>query len=307
MARYFLDHEPDAKVVIFGIDPGDLSSEIDTRPLADFYGSPLAGGRGQIDRELRYLVGISTLEASVDTLQRAARRIRPEYTPKGLHRRLVKKRKKQRHYIRLHLAGEASFDLPDPSRYGKNTRLNPDKVRRLESLMLECRRRGVRMIVFFHPQHALLHARADDADDTPVLFEQERRGILDLVTSANAEDLPGPPVEFWDFHDCHPLNCDPVPDEHSHMPHWNDLDHYTIQMGNLILARMMHLPLPGGLPGASSYGEPVTPENLAAHLERVRSTYHRYLTEDGKSDVAWKETIIEETKGKKAGTRAGKQ
>jgi hypothetical protein len=296
LARYFLEHEP-AQTVLFGIDPGDLSSDIDTRPLADFYGSPLAGGRGQFDRELRYLVGISTLEASVETLRRAARKNPPEYTPQGLHRRLEKRRKKsQRHYIRMHLAGEAAFDLPDPSRFGKNVGLNPDKAKRLESLMRECRRRNVRMVVFFHPQHALLNARASDAADTPVLFEYERRGILDLVARANAEDLPGPPVEFWDFYDSHPLNCDPVPDEHSRMPHWNDLGHYTIQMGNLLQARMMGLPLPPGLPGTENYGERVTPENLAAHLERIRTTYRRYLTQDGRKDVAWKEKIVEKTK-----------
>jgi hypothetical protein len=170
--------------------------------------------------------------------------------------------------------------------------------------MRECRRRKVRMLVFFHPQHALLNARAADATGTPVLFEHERRGILELANRVNSENLPGPPVEFWDFHDCHPLNCDPLPDEHSRMPHWNDLGHYTIRMGNLIQARMMDLPLPSGLPDAESYGQKVTPENLTTHLERIRSAYHRYLTQDGKAGVAWKEQIIAETKkeGKREAT-----
>jgi hypothetical protein len=59
---------------------------------------------------------------------------------------------------------------------------------------------------------------------------------------------------------------------------------------------MMGLPLPPGLPGTENYGERVTPENLAAHLEHIRTTYRRYLTQDGRKDVAWKEKIVEKTK-----------
>lgn len=293
LCRYLLErHSPE--LVLFGIDPGDLSSDTDTRPMGDFHASPLDPEGDAFNRELRYLFGISTLEASFQTLARAASGQPTQYTPQGLRARPKKKgQKSQLHFIRARIVGEAEFDLPDEGRAGKA--LNPAKTARLEAMLRECRRRGVRVIVFFHPQHGLMHARAADAADPPALFAQERRGVVDIVARVNAETLPGPPVEAWDFYDYHPLNCDPIPrDDRSRMAHWNDLGHYTIEMGDLMLARMMGWPLPAGLPGGNDYGVRLAAATFDAHLAAVRAGYGRYLTQDGRADVALKEQWIAE-------------
>lgn len=297
LCRYLLERRS-PELVLFGIDPGDLSSDTDTRPMGDFHASPLDPEGEAFNRELRYLFGISTLEASFQTLARAAGGEPTQYTPKGLRARPKKKgQKSQLHFIRSRIVGEAEFDLPDESRAGKP--LNAVKTARLEALLRECRRRGVRVIVFFHPQHALMHARAADAADPPALFELERRGVLEIVTRANAEALPGAAVEAWDFYDYHPLNCDPIPrDDAGRMAHWNDLGHYTIEMGDLMLARMMGWPLPEGFPGAETYGTRLDGKTFDAHLVAVRHGYRRYLTKEGASDVALKEQWIAESGGK---------
>jgi hypothetical protein len=295
LCRYLLDHHS-PELVLFGIDPGDLSSDTDTRRMGDFHASPLDPAGDPLNRELRYLFGVSTLEASFQTLARMAGDEPTQYTPKGLRARpKIKARgqQSQLYFIRSRIVGEAEFDLPDDSRAGQPP--HPVKMERFEALLREGRRRGTRLIVFFHPQHALLHARAADAADPPVLFENERRAVAAAVARVNAAERPGPAVEAWDFYDHHPLNCDPLPrDDASRMEHWDDLGHYTIEMGNLLLARMLGWPPPAGLPGAADYGARLEQETLGAHLARLREGYRRYLTGTGAADVALKEQWIAE-------------
>ena len=117
------------------------------------------------------------------------------------------------------------------------------------------------------------------------------------VARVNAEEHPGPDAVFWDFYDSHPLNCDPIPDADSRMAHWGDLGHYSIQVGNLMQARMLEVELPGGLEDKESFGTKVTPENLETHLEQVREDYRKYLSVSGREDVEWKERVIREAGG----------
>ena len=294
LCRYLLEtHQPE--LVLFGLDPGDLSSDLDTRPLGDFYASPLGGERDGLNRELRYLFGISTLEASFETLGRKFSGEPSQYTPKGLRDRPKKKaRRSQLEFIRNRIAGEAEFDLPDTGH--ADNPLDAEKIGRLEALMRECRRSGVRMIAFYQPQHALMHSRAADVDGPTVVFGRERRGVLDLVTRVNGEQHPGPPVEMWDFNDYHPLNCDPIPvSDDERMAHWNDLGHYTIGMGNLMLARMMGWSPPEDLPGGGEFGTPLSADNIDAWFGHVREGFRDYLVTAGRRDVAWKEQLIAES------------
>lgn len=287
--RYLIG-EREVELVLFGIDPGDLSSDVDTRPMGDFYSSPLAALEDPLNRELRYLVGISTLEASFATLKRAAAEETTQYTPKGLRARPKKKgQKSQLFFIRDRIVGEAAYDLPDKGRTGND--LNAEKTQLLEGIMRACREKGIRFITFIHPTHALMHARAADASAPPALFESERRAVLDIATRVNAETSQGPPIEVWDFCDYHELNCEPIPrTEKARMTHWNDLGHYSIEMGNLIQSRVMGWPSP--LEGGDSYGTRITPENFEQHLERVKKGYAGYLTGPRRDDVEWKEDLI---------------
>jgi hypothetical protein len=164
--------------------------------------------------------------------------------------------------------------------------------------MREARAKNTRFIAFIHPTHAMMNARAADAADPPVVFEAERRAVLETATRVNAETHPGPPIEVWDFCDYHPLNCDPLPqDRESSMLHWGDLGHYSIEVGNLIQSRIMGWPLP--IEGGENYGTRLTPETLEPWFEHVRQGYRAYLSGPGAADVARKEEWIQEAEAKK--------
>lgn len=288
MARYAMRHH-ELDIAILAIDPGDLSSDLDTRPMGDFHASPLTG-TADPNRELRYLIGISTVEESIQTLQRAADEQLPQYNPRGLR---VRSRKApgrpQIAFIRDQITGEAEFGLLATGRGASP--IHEEKAALLEDLLHEARRRGVRMLVYLHPTHALRHLRAHDLEDPPVLFENERRALLAIVSQVNSKPWDGPPVELWDFLDAHPLHTDPLPDEQGMMDHWTDLDHYTVEIGGLIQARM--LGWTPRLPGGENYGTPLTDATRDAWFERVRSTSRAYLAGPGAEDIAWKEALIE--------------
>ena len=292
LAHYVMANQP-VKLVLFGVDPGDLTSLTDTRPMGDFHASPLAGDEDRFNRELRYLIGVSTLEASAETLKRYSKHETTQYTPKGLRAHPKKKgQRSQLDFIKARIQGEAEFDLPDTGISAKE--VNPDKARVLEDLMRDARRRGVHFIAFIHPTNALMNARAADVNNPPVVFEAERRAVLSIATKVNGEAFDGPKIDVWDFCDYHPLNCDPMPqDRESVMPHWGDLGHYSVEIGNVIQARIMGWPIP--IPGAENYGMKITPENLDAWFDHIRQGYKAYLTGPGVRDVAWKEELIAES------------
>ncbi len=292
--RYLIERRK-VRRVIFGIDPGDLSSDVDTRPMGDFFSSPLAPGQDVLNRELRYLFGISTMEASIGTLKRAADGEAAQYSPKGMRARAKDKpQRSQIGFIRARIIDEAAYDLPDQGRTG--TALNPDKMALLESIMRDCRARGVRFVACYHAAHALQYARAADAENPPALFEAERRGILETAGRVNLEAHPGPPAEVWDFCDFHELNCEPIPRaDDERMTRWGDLDHYSVAMGNLIQSRMMGWPVP--MEGGENYGRKLTEENIGAWLDHLRQGYAAYLTGPHRRDVAWKEDLIRQAAG----------
>ncbi|GAA5481730.1 hypothetical protein [Haloferula sargassicola] len=289
MCRYAMRHHA-LEIAILGVDPGDLSSDLDTRPMGDFYASPLAS-RQDPDRELRYLIGISTAEASLETLKRSWKGVLPQYAPGGQRVRSRKARgKPQIAFIREQITGEAEFGMLADGRGAATVR--EEKAVLVEDLALEARRRGTRLILLFHPTHALRHLRATDATDPPVLFENERRRLLAIVDRANAAGGGGPPVEFWDFLDAHPLNDDPLPEGDGMMEHWTDLDHYTDEVGGIIQARVM-----GWKCAAPDYGTRVTARNLDAWFERVRHSCGQYVATTGREDIRWKEALIESSVG----------
>lgn len=225
VTRHLLENEP-PEVILFGVDPGDLSNPIDTRPLGDFYSSPFAEGGDRLDREMRYLIGISTLEISLETLNRKRQGKLASYTPRGLRVRSDKAgQRKQIEFIRSRLLGEAF--LADDGRRTKP--INRQKLAQLEEILRLARRNGSRVILYIHPQHAVMHARAADVADPPVFFEPERPALVDLVERVNTADLPAPPVELWDFFDFHPINREPLPlDGDRQMRFWGDLGHYSV-------------------------------------------------------------------------------
>ncbi|WP_226895066.1 hypothetical protein [Luteolibacter marinus] len=290
MAEYFIAHQP-AETVLFGIDPGDLTSPIDTRPMSDFMSSPL-NPNGALDRELRYVVGLSTFEESMETLGLRAKNRPGEYNPLGFRDRpghATMDRERQLKFIKGRFVDDARL----ASDVGKTDRVNPDKAARLEDLMSLCRRKGIRLVLFLHPNHVLLQAKSADAGHPEPPFGTDLRALAGMVAAANALPSDGPPVALWDFYSYHPINSErvrPLTGEPSDLIHWRDLEHFTKDVGDGMLSLMMSWPVAN--PDLRHYGEQVTPENVEARIEALRVGYRDYLAREMDGDIAWKEQLI---------------
>ncbi len=286
VARYFIAHEP-AELLIFGIDPGDLTSPVDTRPRFDFETSPFSPESG-MDNELRYLFGLSTLEqGTLVTLSNTKQHQRAEYGPKGM-RQIPKALKiSQREFIQFRITAPDELETADSA--GPDRPLNTEKLRRLREMLVNCREHGCRVILFLHSNHALMHAEAAHIGSGIVPFAKERRLLMDLVSEFSS---PGPQITLWDFCNYHPLNCEPLPPANpkdARMRNWNDLGHFTPEVGAQMLALMLDWPLPH--PEWSGIGRELESGSLDAYLKEIGTGYQRYLTQDGVKDLAWKEAL----------------
>lgn len=293
MFRYLLEyHKPE--MIIMGLDPGDLSSEFDSRGMGDYASSPLGPKNTLIDREIRYITGISTLESSIETIIRKQNDEKPQYGIKGLRRNAPELQISQLSFLANAIRGEAQFDLPDEGR--RTDPLQEDKAKLLEEIIRTCRKEDIRLILFIHPQHALLHAALDKPPLLP--FEVERREITNLVARLNAEKPGAEPTILWDFGNYHPINCDPLPsdDVKSRMKYWNDFNHFTIEIGTVMLGRMLDWPIE--VETGESYGVQLTPDNFDEWKASAESGYKQYVNDAGITDLKWKKQIIEEAKNK---------
>jgi len=298
MAEYFLDHEP-AEVLLFGIDPGDLTGSRDTRPMVDYMGSPL-NPDGVLDRELRYIFGMSTLETSIKTLTLQWEDEPAEYNAHGFRGRpsqgggggaVSGPGKGQLNFIKNRFVDDARV----VAKPGEGMHVNPDKQRKLEALVKRCREKGIRLVLFLHPNHVLLQAKSSDAGDSPVPFEADRRELAAMVEGANAFEGAGPPVELWDFYSYHPYNRErvrPIEGQAAELVHWRDLEHFTKDVGDGMLSLMMGWKVENA--ALAAYGEQLTSANVEERISRLREDYQRYLVEEAPGDVAWKETLIEQ-------------
>lgn len=297
MAEYFISRQK-AEMVIFGIDPGDLTNAADTRPMVDFLASPL-NPEGKLDRELRYIFGMSTFETSLETLGLQRKRTPAEYNAHGFRDRpghaggggAAAPGPKQLNFIKSRFIDDARV----PAKPGEGRQVHPGKAEQLETLMRNCRRKGTRLILFLHPNHVLLQAKSSDRGEAQVPFETERRALAEMAGRVNRGDDGQPQVEAWDFYSYHPYNRErvrPLEGTAPELVHWRDLEHFTKDVGQAMLSLMAGWPVED--PELRNYGERLTPENVESRIARLREDYQRYLAGEGAADVAWKEELIAE-------------
>ncbi|MBB5352637.1 hypothetical protein HNR46_002885 [Haloferula luteola] len=279
-------HQPEA--VFFGIDPGDLTSDFDTRRLADFASSPLADGGFDLERELRYAVGISTLTESLRTLRRASRHESPKFTPRGLHRLGPEWfSTDQRQLLAALLNRRRPQAFPESLESG--ARLLPDKARLLHHLVETSHQRGIRLILVLHPSHFL--TRLPPSGATPITVPRENEAILQLVRHADGKFPQQLPTPVWDFQGPLAWNCDPMPlGAGERMEHWLDFGHYTPEVGRTILARISGWPILSA--EGQNYGTPLTLASLPVWRENYLRDAQSYLDGPGGRDLAWRQSLL---------------
>ncbi|WP_035616197.1 hypothetical protein [Haloferula sp. BvORR071] len=294
MAEYFIARQP-AELVIFGIDPGDLTDTRDTRPMVDYMSSPL-NPDGVLDRKLRFVFGVSTFETSLETLVLQSKKTPGEYNAHGFRDRPghsggggAAPGKGQLNFIKNRFVDDARV----PAKPGAGTTVNKDKAEKLETMIRHCREKGIRLVMFFHPNHVLLQAKSADLGKDWVPFETDRKALVEMVERLNAEGGSGPAVELWDFYSYHPYNRErvrPLENEPSVLVHWRDLEHFTKDVGDGMLAEMMGWPVEN--PDLAAYGDKITSGNVEARIAKLRADYQTYLKETGAEDVKWKEELV---------------
>ncbi|MCW1913832.1 hypothetical protein OJ996_09610 [Luteolibacter sp. GHJ8] len=300
MAEYFLAKQP-AEILVFGIDPGDLTNSIDTRPMVDFVSSPL-NPDGVLDRELRYIFGMSTLETSLETLGLQWKKTPAEYNSRGFRDRpggtggggAASPGKGQLNFIKNRFVDDARV----PKKPGEGTKVFPKKAEPLEAMMRHAREKGARLILFLHPNHVLLQAKSADIGNAEVPFETDRRALVEMVHRVNSTGN-GPEVELWDFYSYHPYNRErvrPIEGQPSELVHWRDLEHFTKDVGEAMLSQLMAWEIKD--PKLSGYGTRLTPENVESRITELRQAYQVYLQDEKDGDLAWKEDLVKKGLGK---------
>jgi hypothetical protein len=288
IGSYFVRHEP-AELLLFGVDPGDLTSSVDTRPMFDFESSPFSPN-ANLDTELRYIFGLSTLDSSLETLQHARRKQTGEFDPLGMRRVPKRHKGSQVNFIAQTITRKIELETADAA--SPDRPFNDVKLRKLREMLDEARRKPCRVIVFFQANHALMHAEAGHIGTSVIPFEKERRALVTMIAASNAAIPGAPPIELWDFCNYHPLSCEPIPldnPKEGRMKDWADLGHFTPEVGTQMLALMMGWPLPK--PEWADIGRKLDAANLDAYLTEVATGYQRYLTRDGSRDLEWKEKL----------------
>ncbi|BCX49471.1 polysaccharide deacetylase [Haloferula helveola] len=255
---YFMDRE-DAKLVVFAIDAGDLTTPPPKRNPTDFALSPLDRDADPIERELRYHLGISTCASSFETLGRAVGNEPADHTPEGFRHDSEFPKDLRQTIAGLYLATTVRM-VEGRKRYGK---LDPTKLEVIRSIVERCRQDGTRLVFLITPNHALFQTCYRELGDPDPWFEKDRAALAQFAS---------PGVEIWDFLDGHALNAEPLPPADqpgAHFDHWIDLFHATPEVGNLILDRIAGK--------AGNYGRRLEPDSVEARVREVQQGVDRYL------------------------------
>jgi len=265
MFRYYIERET-PRLVVLALDASDLTTPPPRNNPTDFALSPLDPEANPFEREIRYRAGISTIAASTATISRSVRGQTAEHSPQGFRTNAPFPKNQRQLIATLYLSTTARMVRNHTVNFG----LSREKMAMMEDIVKRCREKHARLVIFFTPNHALFQLAFPELKDPDPYFAVDRRALAELAARANAAAPSEPPVEVWDFLDGHPLNSPALPpaDKASaHLDGWIDLFHATPAIGNEMLARLQ---------GPGSYGELLTPENIDARVEKVRTQLEAY-------------------------------
>lgn len=278
IVRYTLEHCP-VETAVVGIDLGDISGAGSGIRTTGYMESPFNPKGEALERELRYVAGVSTFETSMKTLgywneRNEADFILPEYTPQGHRLRHQDKdnvaagmlRDAIPHAMkgsarRLKLAGSEGGSLP----------ANAEKVRLARQILEDCKTHKVALKILIPPNHSTYIGVYHYSGDPDPVFLTDRSALVKLVEESNDAHPNAPPAEIWDFNDFHELNCEALPTTAKGRMHWwLDGTHARKALGDVMLARMMGWPLEGP---AANYGVKLTAGNLQQRVDGLKSEY----------------------------------
>lgn len=266
--HYTIQNDP-LELAVVGIDLGDMLHGGSGIRNTGYMESPFNEKGDPFERELRYIAGISSFEASFRALSNRINKEQPEYTTQG-HR--------LRHQENNDVAMVVRRDsIPHAMRVirGRRTGISPNpwKIDCLQRILDDTKAANCRLVVVLPPNHATylgVYYYLDDVDPT---FRTDRELILKMLRESNQTHPDAPPAIVWDFNDFHPLNCEPFTPAGEKMKWWLDGTHARKALGDIMLSRIMSWPLDGT---GSDYGVELTLEGLDDRCAQLRSGYRQF-------------------------------
>lgn len=278
IVRYAVEHCP-LETAIVGIDLGDISGAGSGIRTTGYMESPFNPKGEAVERELRYVAGVSTFQSAMKTLGYWFERNEPgftlpEYTPQGHRLRHQDKDKvaagMRRDAIPHAMKGSARrLKLAESS--GGALQPNAEKVRLTKQILEDCKTHKVAVKIILPPNHSTYISVYHYSGDPDPTFFTDRSALVKAVEESNAAHPEAPPAEIWDFNDYNELNCEPLPTTDKGRMHWFlDGTHARKALGDVMLARVMGWPIDG--PGAD-YGVKLTSENLQQRIDGLKADY----------------------------------
>ena len=266
--HYTIQNDP-LKLAIVGIDLGDMLNGGSGMRNTGYMESPFNEKGDAFERELRYVVGISSFEASFRAITNRAKKRHPEYTTQG-HR--------LRHQETYDVAEVIDRDsIPHAVRIVRNRRsgISPNswKIDCFQRILDDTKKADCKLVVVLPPNHACYLGVYYYLDDIDPVFSMDRKLILDMIQESNQAHPEAPPAELWDFNDFHPLNCEAFSPPGKKMTWWLDGTHARKALGDIMLARIMDWPIEGK---GSDYGVKLSEEILDQRSEQLRAGYQTF-------------------------------
>ena len=259
MLDHALAHQSPNAAILF-LDAGDLTRPGKIQIESDFEFSPLAKSE-PIERSLRYVFSQRAVDASVVSLNLAAKKKSPAYTTLGLH---LKKPPRLNYFDTME-----KFYLPWAVQLTEIQKrglgVQPDKLAVVSAMLEACASRGVKAILAIPPNHLTLCQAMEEKRSPDPWFLAERRAIAKLVQNINRAN-PEHPCEFWDLNLPSPATTEPFPprDQPRAMENWLDPIHFTPAAGDRYAALLL-----GTREEDKALGYHVDPNNPDAYLAEV--------------------------------------
>lgn len=269
--HYTIKDDP-LDLAIVGIDLGDMLHGGSGMRNTGYMESPFNEKGDPFERELRYIVGISSFEASIKALTNRAKNRQPEYTPQG-HR--------LRHQENYDVAKVIRRDsIPHAMRVIRGRRAgiapHPWKIECLQRILDDTKAADCRLVVVLPPNHATYLGVFHYLEDVDPTYTMDRKLILEMVQASNNDHPDRTPATVWDFNDFHPLNCESFTPPGELMHWWLDGTHARKALGDIMLARIMGWPVQEG---GEDYGVELELDELEQRSDSIRSGYQRFKSE----------------------------
>jgi len=278
--HYTLDRNPDVRLLLLGIEAGDLHNDFDSRKYTRFFQSPFADNNRSIERGINQVIGGRALADSIATLSRHRRGIAPRRSALGQWIQ-------PNHPPDVRRYAETTFQMGfenSADQWGyRPQQLRPEKVKLLTDFIARVRASGIEMHIFIPPQHALKQIHPTGDRPRTIAWEHDLQALAAICREANAVSVKGPPVRLWSFLTFNDLTTRPMPrpgDASLQMPGWFDLGHGQPVLGDRVIETM--LGKSAGTPHGMNLLDDGYETRRAEWIER-----HEEYCRDHPDDVAW--------------------